>query len=91
MPSPFDERIEQVRQVLQKHGIVFSEAVQALGIPTTGNALATAAKSRYLESSDCDIEMDNFFVTSEGEEGTWVSAWLWVPKTSSDSTGACAS
>lgn len=45
---------------------------------TDDQALIDAARERYVDSSD-DIEIDPFPLISEADEGTWVSAWVWVP------------
>ena len=45
----------------------------------TDEYLRQVARDIYCDSS-CDIEIDDDASLSEGEEGTWVMAWVWVPK-----------
>jgi hypothetical protein len=46
----------------------------------SGDASAhiTAAREMYAVPSNDDIEIDDNPKTSRGENGTWVSAWVWV-------------
>jgi hypothetical protein len=43
-------------------------------------ALLEKARDRYARDSDDDIEIDDDAKLSETENGTWVQAWVWVPK-----------
>lgn len=36
-----------------------------------------AARTKY---ADDDLEIDDEAFVSEADEGTWVSAWVWVPR-----------
>ena len=37
------------------------------------------ARKAYAQNSDDDIEIDDDPLISDGDDGTWVSAWVWVP------------
>lgn len=37
-----------------------------------------AARRRYCRSSEEDIEIDEMPAISQGEEGHWVAAWVWM-------------
>lgn len=46
------------------------------------NAKAIArARSVYADPSDCNIEVDDDAFVAPGFEGSFVSAWVWVPHT----------
>lgn len=36
------------------------------------------ARKKYQESEYPDVEIDDDAGTSEGDEGTWVQAWVWL-------------
>ena len=42
--------------------------------------LIEKARVRYQYDSDDDLEIDDEAETSEADDGTWVQAWVWVPK-----------
>ena len=42
--------------------------------------LIEKARRRYQYDSDDDVEIDDEAETSEADDGTWVQAWVWVPK-----------
>ncbi len=42
------------------------------------------ARERYAQGSDDEIEIDADTYVSVGEEGVFVSAWLWVPNPEHD-------
>lgn len=58
-------------------------------MPTTAEWIERAHQ-KYAMSSNNDIEIAQEiadpidFNTSEGEDGTWVLAWVWVPKQAED-------
>lgn len=39
------------------------------------------ARDDYTMDSSCDVEIDDEPVLSVSDEGVWVSAWVWVPRT----------
>lgn len=39
-----------------------------------------AAIERYCYRSENNIEVDDNAFVSEGDTGSWVSAWVWVPR-----------
>jgi hypothetical protein len=41
-------------------------------------ALVEAARDRYALGSSDSIEIDDGALTSVGDEGTWVQAWVWM-------------
>lgn len=41
-------------------------------------ALLDAARDRYALGSNDDVEIDDGAVTSVGDGGTWVQAWVWI-------------
>jgi hypothetical protein len=54
--------------------------VHALSTESRASAeLIERARARYAMPSDDDIEVDDDARISEGEGGTWVQAWVWVP------------
>lgn len=36
------------------------------------------ARSRYADRSSDNLEVDDGALTSEGDGGTWVNAWVWL-------------
>ena len=48
----------------------------------TREALVSTARTIYADGSDDNIEVDDGAVISVGEDGAWVSAWVWVPEES---------
>jgi hypothetical protein len=42
-------------------------------------AYRQAARDRYADS-DCDISFDVEAAVSESDEGAYVQAWVWVPR-----------
>ena len=44
-----------------------------------GEALHNAAVGLYCLGSNDDIEIDDVANISEGPDGAWVQAWVWVP------------
>lgn len=66
----------------------FSEAITAFGVPRESNAYAKAAQRLYADEGR--IEIDDQVVVSEGDEGAYVMAWVWVPDSAlqGDSSGA---
>lgn len=43
-------------------------------------ALINRARELYADKSDDNIEIDSNAQLSETDNGTWVQAWVWVPK-----------
>lgn len=41
------------------------------------------AAAQELHGSD-EVEIDDDAMTSHGDDGTWVQAWVWIPKVSDD-------
>ena len=39
------------------------------------------ARDEYTMDSSCDVEIDDEPVLSVVDDGVWVSAWVWVPRT----------
>lgn len=37
-------------------------------------------KARDLHAEDQVVEVDDDAEAAEGEDGTWVQAWVWIPK-----------
>jgi hypothetical protein len=37
------------------------------------------ARDKYALGSNDDVEIDDGALTSAGDEGTWVQAWVWLP------------
>lgn len=59
------------------------EDVQALAdvyvdLTFADEALLAQAREKYAAGSDDDIEIDELAPTSEGDEGVWVQAWVWL-------------
>ena len=48
--------------------------------PLAPDGLRDKAIELYCHGSDDNIEIDADAFVSEGEDGSWVSAWVWVPK-----------
>lgn len=71
---------KQLEKLIEK-GLVFSDCIAAFGV----NAATTPAvqQARDIYASD-DVNIDSETVLSEGSDGTWVLAWVFVPTGSGD-------
>lgn len=56
----------------------FAECVRLHAAPEDDPYVAAARQSPLVLDSECNVEIDDRTVTSEGEGGAWVMAWLWV-------------
>jgi hypothetical protein len=63
---------------LKREGLTFSDCVRMFGVSTGRSAIAQAAKLSYEEEGS--IEVGGTTVLSRGQEGVYVMAWLFVPK-----------
>jgi len=43
-------------------------------------AIVALAREQYALPSDDDIEIDDKPMLAKTERGTWVAAWVWIPK-----------
>jgi hypothetical protein len=72
-----------VKDLLERDGA--PDALAKLRIAYENTTVATpeqvqAAIRRYARGSDDNIEVDDDTFTSESDEGTWIEAWVWLPK-----------
>jgi hypothetical protein len=76
IPVPEADRVANV------FGFVHAEdMVQALQAEQGMNAPFIAeARACYADGSDNDVEVDDNAKVNIGEDGTWVSAWVWLAK-----------
>lgn len=47
----------------------------------TDEEIITAARQKYAQGSSDNLEIDDTPSLSRADNGTWVSAWVWVPHT----------
>lgn len=71
---------KQLEKLIEK-GLVFSDCIAAFGVNVTTTPVAQQARDIY--ASD-DVNIDTETVLSEGNDGTWVLAWVFVPTGSGD-------
>ena len=56
----------------------FAECVRQHAAPEDDPYVAAARKSPLVLDTECNVEIDERTVTSQGDGGAWVMAWLWV-------------
>ena len=78
------EGLEEVAQSLQGTGEYQREG--KLGDEELEQALIEEARELYAHGSDDNIEIDEGAQFSDVEDGTWVQAWVWVPKKDEEET-----
>ena len=71
---------KQLEKLIEK-GLVFSDCIAAFGVNATTTPVVQQARDIY--ASD-DVNIDTETVLSEGNDGTWVLAWVFVPTDSGD-------
>jgi len=80
------QQIDKIQDALMSRDI--DQCIVAISLITTAkDARADAgllAAANSLHASD-DIEIDDVAGTSEADNGTWVQAWVWVPRNIPDS------
>ena len=57
---------------------------QKLGDQDLERRLIAKARDEYAIGSDNNIEIDEDAAFSQGEDGVWVSAWVWIQQTEDD-------
>lgn len=62
----------------QDSPLSFAECVQQHAAPEDDPHVAAARCFPMVIDSACNVEIDDRTVTSEGDGGKWVMAWLWV-------------
>jgi hypothetical protein len=63
-----------VLEALKEQGLTFAECVRSFHDPADVPVIEDAR----LEWTDDDLEIDNTPITSRGDGGTWVMAWVWM-------------
>ena len=71
---------KQLEKLIEK-GLVFSDCIAAFGVNAATTPVVQEARDIY--ASD-DLNIDTETVLSEGEDGTWVMAWVFVPTLDGD-------
>lgn len=71
---------KQLKKLIEK-GLVFSDCIAAFGVNAATTPVVQEARDIY--ASD-DLNIDTETVLSEGEDGTWVMAWVFVPTLDGD-------
>ena len=71
---------KQLKTLIEK-GLVFSDCIAAFGVNAATTPVVQEARDIY--ASD-DLNIDTETVLSEGEDGTWVMAWVFVPTLDGD-------
>ena len=71
---------KQLKALIEK-GLVFSDCIAAFGVNAATTPVVQEARDIY--ASD-DLNIDTETVLSEGEDGTWVMAWVFVPTLDGD-------
>ncbi len=71
---------KQLKALIEK-GLVFSDCIAAFGVNAATTSVVQEARDIY--ASD-DLNIDTETVLSDGEDGTWVMAWVFVPTLDGD-------
>lgn len=77
-PQPNTRTAQEVRALLDAHGIRFRDCVDAFGATRKDNPYVLTAQS--LHHNEGEVEIEDTTVLSEADEGVWVMAWIWVSK-----------
>lgn len=56
----------------------FAECVRQHAAPEDDLYVAAARRFPSVLDTECNVEIDDRTVTSHGDGGAWVMAWLWV-------------
>lgn len=74
-----DDQVVAVVACLEKVGLTQADLLQALGKlePPPVWALEGAARD-WVSGSNDELEIDDYPLASESDDGCWVSAWVWV-------------
>lgn len=76
VPTPSLNDVDALRR-LKERGLEQRDVLLVYGHDDI--ALRSAAEALYADGSDDNIEIDGTYLTSESENGVWVSAWVFVP------------
>lgn len=89
LPKPETESPETKRemamQAIASAHLTYADCIEALGgVESSEDPYALAANRKFVEGSDCDIELDDQVIVNESDKGAWVSAWLYVTHEEAD-------
>lgn len=70
-----------IERLVEHHQLKLAPFIAALARRNTQEDLVAIAAARrdYALPSDDTIEIDDQTITSVGDDGRWVMAWVWVP------------
>lgn len=77
-PAPTHPLLQQLEAALRDGSILQADVLHVLHRGGTAPMFGDAISEARGETND-DLEIDDYPLVSEGETGTWVSAWIWVP------------
>lgn len=60
---------------LVREGLTVGEVMECMGTPVSESPAAKRAVGQY---GDDDLQFDDKVLLSEGDDGSWVSCWVWV-------------
>lgn len=78
--TPIDDRLERLKVFIQHEKIHQSEVLEVLHGLYDGatDAQIEVATEEYAWGSEDNIEIDSKALTSRGDNGLWVMAWVWL-------------
>lgn len=79
-----EARLAKLR-ALKDEGVVFADFAEVFGLRVDGNEFLERAKESLC---DDELEIDDYTFTAEGEDGTWILAWVWQYHADSSAEGA---
>lgn len=73
-----DKLAEDIVGCLLRVGLTQADMLQALGKASPPPDWAIVGAQEWAAGSNDELELDNYPLASEGGDGSWVSAWVWI-------------